>query len=130
MLSVGTDLRQILLQDQNLANLVETNIFPLVVPDGTKGDFVTIRREHYQFRYTKLSPYDEIATLGVYACSPDYDHSLAIAEALRTAIVTTRVNGVYLRITDSDEEVTDFTVAGQTWYVQYLQVTAGNIDMG
>lgn len=125
LLSVATDLRKLLLQDADLKQMVGESIFPLFAPADTTGDFVTIRREGYKLYRTKFGTYDEVATIAIVAFSPDYDRCCQIVERLRSVLMLIKVDDLYPLITNSTEDVTDFTVGGQAWYAEYLQVTVG-----
>lgn len=127
MLSVGVDIRTLLLADEPLKALVGNNIFPLVAPESTTGDFITVRRSAYKLARNKMGVTEEIATLLIAAFSPDYDRSLEIAEAIRRVILNTRVQNRNLDIIDAPEDLVSYQDTGQTWYSQPFVITAGDL---
>ena len=127
MLSVVTDIRNLFLNNATIMGLVGTNIFPLVAPEGTTGDFITVKRAGYKTERTKFGVLDETATMIIAAFSTDYDRSLEIAEAMRTVILNIRVDKVALEIKDAPEDMVSAAETGQAWFVQPFYVEACNL---
>ena len=127
MLSVGVDIRTLLLADEPLKALVGNNIFPLVAPEKTTGDFITIRRSAYKLTRNKMCETEETPTFLVAAFSADYDRSLEIAEAIRRVILNTRVQHRNLDIIDAPEDLVSYQDTGQSWYSQPFFITAGDL---
>ena len=69
-----------LLSSEDLRVLVGEKIFPLIAPEGTEGDFITVTRTAYGREYDKTGDAHSITTVTVLCVSDDYDRSLQLAE--------------------------------------------------
>ena len=49
---VCTEIRKMLLEDPELNELVGTKIYPIVAPEGTKGDYIVYVRDQYSISRT------------------------------------------------------------------------------
>ena len=44
---IGNDIRSILLDDEEIVNQVGTDIYPLIAPENTEGDFIIYMRLYF-----------------------------------------------------------------------------------
>lgn len=128
VLSAGNDIRDILLADEELSELVGTRIFPLVAPADTEGAFITYGMEKYDIMRTKFGAYDEIATFTYYIFSSDPDEALEIAEAFRRVILGVRIDGRGLDITGAENTLTEYEIKGKAWYAYIFPLRVSNLD--
>lgn len=61
--SITTDIRKLLVNDNDLKALVGNNIFPLVAPEGTTGDFIMYYRDKYGKEYTNYGVFNDECTV-------------------------------------------------------------------
>lgn len=128
VLSAGNDIRDILLADEELSQLVGAKVFPLVAPSDTEGAFITYGMDKYEILRTKQGTYDEKATFIYYIFSSDPDEALDIAEAFRRVILSVRVDGRGLDIIGGENTLTEYEIKGQAWYAYIFPVQVSNID--
>lgn len=76
----GEWLREILLADEDILEMVGEHIYPLNAPEGTDGDFITYSRLEYVREYGQMGLYRDEAVIQVVIISDDYDRSLDIVE--------------------------------------------------
>lgn len=84
---IGNDIREILLADETLSGVVGTNIFPVIAPEGTLGDFILYRRDKYSKTSTKMGIVEDVCEVVVTVVSDDYDSSFSIAAQVDNILV-------------------------------------------
>lgn len=101
---IGNDIRAILLKDDEVVNQVGTNIFPLIAPESTEGDFIIYMRNKYNKSAVKMGVYQDECEVAVVGISDNYDSAIALASKIDNALSGqhTLENGVRLQITLSD----------------------------
>lgn len=108
---VGNDIRAILLKDEDIIEQVGTNIFPLIAPESTDGDFIIYMRNKYSKSSVKLGVYQDECEVAVVGISDNYDSAVALASKIDNSLsgLHTLDNGVRLQITlvDSTETFED-----------------------
>lgn len=85
-LAITTEVRSIILASEEIAQMIGDKVFPIVAPDGTKGDFIIYQRDGYKQEYTKMGVARQIPTVFVNAISDDYDRSLQLASLVYEAL--------------------------------------------
>lgn len=116
---VSTIIRNLLLQDENLNNLVSGNIFPLYAKENTKGDFILYKRDEYSIDYTKMGDSGHRCRIFVNVVSDDYDRSQDVAEKVYKVLHGDYSDGMKIRLIDSTEDTTD---------KKYIQVLLFSIE--
>ena len=79
--SITTELRKLLLANDDLKELVNNNIFPIVAPEDTVGNCIFYYRDKYKKEYTVndfITNENVVVTFAVM--SDDYDSTITIAE--------------------------------------------------
>jgi hypothetical protein len=101
---VGNDIRDILLKDENIVEQVGTNIFPIIAPETTEGDFVVYIRNKYYKSAVKMGVYQDECEVAVAAISDNYDSAIALASKIDNALCGhhTLENGVEIQMILSD----------------------------
>lgn len=101
---IGNDIRDILLKDEGVSNAVGTNIFPLIAPESTEGDFIVYMRNKYNKSTVKMGVYNDECEVAVVGISDNYDAAIALAAAIDNALtgIHTLENGVKLQLMLSD----------------------------
>ena len=108
---IGNDVRAILLNDEDIVKQVKTNIFPLIAPESTNGDFIIYMRNRYSKSAVKMGIYQDECEVAVVGISDNYDSAIALAAKIDNALTGghTLENGVKIQITlvDSTETFED-----------------------
>lgn len=108
---IGNEIRAILLADSGISEAISTNIFPLVAPEDTKGDFIIYQRDKYSKSWSKMGVYDDECQLYVTAISDNYDNAINIAKLIDNALVGKQVdskgNEFFIDLVDSTESFED-----------------------
>lgn len=108
---IGNDIRAILLKDEDIVNQVKTNIFPLIAPETTTGDFIIYMRNRYSKSAAKMGVYQDECEVAVVGISDNYDSAIGLASKIDNALGGhhTLDNGVKIQITlvDSTETFDD-----------------------
>lgn len=107
---IGNYIREILLDDGDVVGFVGQDIFPLVAPENTEGDFIIYSRVHYQREKVKMGIYEDDAQVELTIVSDIYDNALQIAAAVDNAL--TGEHEIYgqkflIDLVDSSEEYYD-----------------------
>ena len=76
---IGNDIREMLLADTSINEAVGQNIFPLIAPDLTNGDFIIYKREKYSKSWTKMGVVEDDCQISISVVSDDYDNATSIA---------------------------------------------------
>lgn len=105
---IGNDIRALLLKNEEVINQVGTNIFPLIAPENTSGDFIVYMRNKYNKTAVKQGIYQDECEVAVVGISDNYDDALALASKIDNALTGqhTLDNGVRLMITLADSTET------------------------
>lgn len=105
---VGNDIRAILLKDEDIIKQVGTNIFPIIAPEKTNGDFILYVRNKYNKSAVKQGIYQDECEVAVVAISENYDDAIALAAKIDNALSGQHKldNGVRLQITLADSTET------------------------
>ena len=104
---IGNDIRTILLKDEEIVAQVGTNIFPLIAPENTKGDFIIYNRDKYSKSMVKMGVYEDECEVAVVAVSENYDDAVSLASLIDNALSGKHlVNDVKLSIILSDSTET------------------------
>ena len=108
---IGTVIRKILIDNEDVKQLVGDKIFPLVAPQSTEGDLIVYYRDEYSKDYTKMGVYNDNCKVYVTIVSDSYDRSQEIAEAVNNALEGTFFlntdNQIQVRLSDSTEDYAD-----------------------
>lgn len=108
---IGNEIRTILLKDEDIVKQVKTNVFPLIAPETTIGDFIVYMRNRYSKSTVKMGVYQDECEVAVVGVSDNYDSAVALASKIDNALsgLHTLENGVRLQInlTDSTEVYED-----------------------
>lgn len=83
---VGNDIREMLLADTSIAEAVGQNIYPIVAPDNTYGDFILYKREKYAKTWTKMGVVEDDCQISITVVSDDYDNATSIASMIDNAL--------------------------------------------
>lgn len=105
---IGNDIRAILLNDEEIVEQVGSNIFPLIAPETTEGDFIIYIRNKYNKSAVKMGVYQDECEVAVVGISDNYDSAIALASKIDNALSGqhTLEGGVRLQITLSDSTET------------------------
>lgn len=105
---IGNDIRAILLNDEEIVKQVGSNIFPLIAPETTDGDFIIYIRNKYNKSAVKMGVYQDECEVAVVGISDNYDSAIALASKIDNALSGqhTLEGGVRLQITLSDSTET------------------------
>jgi len=91
--SITTDIRKLLLDNEDLKALVNTNIFPINAPEETDGNCIFYYRDKSIPEYTMndiIINYKAVVTYAIR--SDDYDESIEIVELANKIINGTHLN--------------------------------------
>jgi len=92
-IGITTDLRLLLLENEDLRALVNTNIFPIIAPEDTTGSCIFYFRDGGKNDYSMndiIINQNVIVTFA--AMSEDYDISVSIGELIDIIIEGTHIN--------------------------------------
>lgn len=105
---IGNDIRAILLNDEEIVKQIGSNIFPLIAPETTEGDFIIYIRNKYNKSAVKMGVYQDECEVAVVGISDNYDSAIALASKIDNALSGqhTLEGGVRLQITLSDSTET------------------------
>ncbi len=120
---VCTLLREMLLEDATIKDLVDNRIFPIIAPESTEGNYIVYVRDEYSIERVKQGIYNQNCVVYISCISADYDVSQQMAEAVfnvldnRYNIHNDNTSIISINMTDSTEDY-DGDV-----YIQTLQFT-------
>ena len=104
---IGNDIRAILLDNEDIINQVDTNIFPIIAPENTTGDFIAYSRTKYSKNAVKMGVYQDECEVAVVGISDNYDDAISLASKIDNALSGMHnLNGVKLQITLADSTET------------------------
>lgn len=108
---IGDDVRALLLADTNIAALVGEDIYPIVAPEGTDGEFIVYRREKYSKNTVKEGVVGDECILSLTAVADNYDAAVTLAELIDNALTGKHTNGegenFQMVLSDSSEAFED-----------------------
>lgn len=107
---IGNVVRDILLAESGVTAQVGANVYPLVAPEGTDGDFIVYSRQKYSKHNTKVGVYEDECILAVIAVSDNYDNSVALAAKIDNALTgqhTIEGTKIEIFLQDSTEEFSE-----------------------
>ena len=108
---IGSIVREILLGNADLYALVGEDIFPIVAPEGTLGNFIVYRRDKYSKEYSKMGVTDDICHLLITAIADNYDTALEMAVLLDNTLtgkhITSEGQNFVMKLIDSSEDFGD-----------------------
>ena len=108
--SVCTLIREKLLEDEKLKELVGTQVFPIIAPEGTEGNYIVYVRDEYSIDRTKVGIAYHNCIVFISCVSSSYDESQKIADAVfqcldgRYKINTKAQNINAIEMVDSTED--------------------------
>lgn len=102
--NIGNIVRTILLANEDIKSQVSSNIYPIVAPENTDGDFIVYRRAQYSKSAVKQGIYEDRCELILICLSDNYDNSIELASKVDNALTGkhTLENGYKLDIALSD----------------------------
>ena len=80
--SVCTLIREMLLSDSTIKELVENKIYPIIAPESTQGNYIVYVRDEYSIERTKQGIYEQNCVVYISCVSEDYDVSQQMADAV------------------------------------------------
>lgn len=107
---VGNVVRDLLLGNSELREIVGEDIYPIVAPEGTEGLFILYQRDKYKKSYSKMGLTEEECHLIITIVADDYDAAIAVADMVDMTLTGTQVmEGCKFDISlfDSTEGFTD-----------------------
>lgn len=109
---IGNDIREILLNDEDIAEQIGTNVFPLIAPENTVGDFILYQRDGYsKQRDMHTNVVSDKCTVNLIAIADNYDNALRLASLIDNAVsgIHTNNNGerFICELADSSETFQD-----------------------
>lgn len=84
--SVCTLIREKLLADEKIKELVESRIYPIIAPEGTEGNYIVYVRDEYSIDRTKVGIAFHNCIVFISCVSSSYDESQLIADAVFQAL--------------------------------------------
>ncbi len=84
--SVCTLIREKLLADEKIKELVDSRIYPIIAPEGTEGNYIVYVRDEYSIDRTKVGIAFHKCIVFISCVSSSYDESQKIADAVFQAL--------------------------------------------
>lgn len=108
MFKITTEVRAILLDNPEVASLVDDKVFPIVAPENTEGDFITYQRDGYKQLYTQFGVAEQVPYVNVVAVSDDYNRSQELASLIYDTLSGDFRNpDITIKLEDSTEDFID-----------------------
>ena len=108
---IGDDVRALLLADTDIAALVGKDVYPIVAPEGTDGEFIVYRREKYSKNTVKEGVVGDECILSLTAVADNYDAAVTLAELIDKALTGKHKNNegenFQMVLSDSSEAFED-----------------------
>lgn len=79
---IGNDIRTILLDNEEIVKQVGENIYPLIAPENTNGDFIVYYRQKYKKNMVKMGVYEDECEVTVVGISDNYDNAISLASKI------------------------------------------------
>lgn len=116
MFKITTEVRAILLASDNIKDVVDEKIFPVIAPENTEGDFIVYQRDGYKQEYTQMGVSNQKPIVNVTAVSENYDRSQNLASLIYDTLSGEFTDpDIYIELEDSTEDFID------NKYIQILQ---------
>ena len=80
--AIGNDVREMLLANTALTQYVGNNIYPLIAPENTEGEFIIYQRDKYKKEWTKIGVYEDVCHLLVTLIADNYDNAIFLASQI------------------------------------------------
>lgn len=80
--SVCTLIRERLLNDEKIKELVDSRIYPIIAPENTQGNYIVYVRDEYSIDRTKTGIVFHNCIVFISCVSSSYDESQEIADAV------------------------------------------------
>lgn len=109
--AIGNDIREVLLANTAITEAVGTDIYPLIAPENTEGDFILYQRDKYRKSYTKMGVYEDSCNIIITVVSDSYDNALYLASEIDNSLTGRHIKDTGERISmnliDSSESFED-----------------------
>lgn len=116
MFKVTTEVRAILLCSEEIEISIGENIFPIIAPENTEGDFILYQRDGFKQETTKFGVSSQTPLVNVTAISENYDRSQDLACLIYDTLSGSFTNpDITIQLEDSTEDFID------NKYIQVLQ---------
>lgn len=80
--AVCTLLRELLLKDKEVSKYVKNQVYPIIAPENTSGNYIVYIRDEYSIERTKQGIYNQNCIVYISCISTNYDTSQEIADAV------------------------------------------------
>lgn len=80
--AVCTLLRELLLKDEEVNKYVKNQVYPIIAPENTSGNYIVYIRDEYSIERTKQGIYNQNCIVYISCVSTNYDTSQEIADAV------------------------------------------------
>lgn len=80
--AVCTLLRELLLKDEEVSKYVKNQVYPIIAPENTSGNYIVYIRDEYSIERTKQGIYNQNCIVYISCVSTSYDTSQEIADAV------------------------------------------------
>lgn len=80
--AVCTLLRELLLKDEEVSKYVKNQVYPIIAPENTSGNYIVYIRDEYSIERTKQGIYNQNCIVYISCVSTNYDTSQEIADAV------------------------------------------------
>lgn len=105
---ITTRIRSLLIADNGINALVKDQVFPVVAPKNTKGDFIIYQRDRYSKEYTKMGIYGEECQVYISAISESYERSQELAYLINEVLEGMHIDlNIEVKLIDSTEDFED-----------------------
>ena len=108
---IGSEIRNILLQDEAIGKMVGTKVYPVVAPEGTEDEFIVYRREKYSKEVVHQGVYMDSVLISVTTVSDSYDTAAEIADKIDLALIGEHITKdkkkIRIQLEDSSEGFAD-----------------------
>lgn len=104
---ISTTLRNILLNDTSVTDIVSNRIFPLYAEKDTAQPFIVYQRDEYSKDYSKMGIYSETAKVVFTIVDDNYDRGCNLAEIVNNCLEGYHEDKLRIRLIDSTEEIAE-----------------------
>lgn len=107
---IGNYIRTLLMNSDGLSAKIGNQIYPIVAPEGVKGEFVIYNRVSYSKDWSKMGVTKESCTVGLTIVSDSYDCSLELAEMIDNILTGEHLwndGRIKISLEDSSETYTE-----------------------
>lgn len=102
-IKITDELRSLLLADEKINAAVGDNIYPIIAPVDTEGDFIAYAREKYTVTTNKMGISQQMCNVMVTIISDDYDRARDICSDVFNCLIGSH-NGYMYNLVDSVED--------------------------